>query len=232
VAAPDDDALTPSDFPAVAEAAPLVLIVEDRRQTAEQLYREIAACRDLRVAGPVDCVAAGLDALARLRPRIVLTDLGLPDGSGLAIVRAVAQADWDCEAIVISVFGEETNVVEAIRAGARGYVLKFEVLDRAVEVVRTVLGGGSPISPQVARHLLNLIERPPICPADTTPGALTPREREILALVARGYKREEVAARLAISVSTVGSHINAIYRKLEVRSNIEAVAIAGRLGLL
>lgn len=212
-------------------AAPLVLIVEDRPQTAEQLRREIAACRDLRAAGPVDCVAAGLEALVQLRPRIVLTDLGLPDGSGLEIVRAVARADWDCETIVISVFGEEANVVEAIRAGARGYVLKFEALDRAVEVVRTVLDGGSPISPQVARHLLNLVERHPATPSAEL-GGLTPREREILALVARGYRREEVAGRLDISVSTVGSHINAIYRKLEVRSNIEAVAMAGRLGLL
>lgn len=168
----------------------------------------------------------------RLRPRIVLTDLGLPDGSGLEIVRAAAAAEWECETIVISVFGEETNVVEAIRAGARGYVLKFEALDRAVEVVRTVLGGGSPISPQVARHLLTLVERTPVSASGNTACELTPRECEILALVARGYKREEVAARLSISVSTVGSHINAIYRKLEVRSNIEAVAIAGRLGLL
>lgn len=218
--------------PDTPDAAPLVLIVEDRPQTAEQLRREIAACRDLRTTAPADCVAAGLDALERLRPRIVLTDLGLPDGSGLEIVRAVARADWDCESIVVSVFGEESRVVEAIRSGARGYVLKFEALDRAVEVVRTVLNGGSPISPQVARHLLNLVEKPAASPGAATQGELTPREREILSLVARGYKREEVAGRLDISVSTVGSHINAIYRKLEVRSNIEAVAIAGRLGLL
>lgn len=224
--------MTSNNAPLSDAGPPLVLIVEDRHQTAEQLRREISDCEDLRAAPPVDCVEAGLEALARLRPRIVLTDLGLPDGSGLEIVRAVAKADWPCEAIVISVFGEERNVVEAIRAGARGYVLKFEVLDRAVEVVHTVLSGGSPLSPQVARHLLTLVERAPAPPKNGGASELTPRECEILALVARGYKREEVAARLSISVSTVGSHINAIYRKLEVRSNIEAVARAGRLGLL
>jgi DNA-binding NarL/FixJ family response regulator len=217
---------------AARKTAPLVLIVEDRSQTADQMRREIEASRDLRVAAPTDCVADGLEALARLRPRIVLTDLGLPDGSGLEIVRAVARADWECEAIVISIFGEERNVVEAIQAGARGYVLKFEALDRAVEVVRTVLDGGSPISPQVARHLLAMVGQAPVVQAGVSHGDLTPREREILALIARGYKRDEVATRLDISVSTVGTHINAIYRKLEVRSNIEAVAIAGRLGLL
>lgn len=209
-----------------------VLIVEDRPQTAEQLRREIAACPDLCAAGVAYGVEEGLEALERLRPRIVLSDLGLPDGSGLEIVRAVARADWPCEVIVVSVFGEERNVVDAIRAGARGYMLKFEALDRAVEVVQTVLAGGSPISPQVARHLLALVDRVPQDDVNGDAPDLTPRELEILRLVARGYKRDEVAQRLSISISTVGSHINAIYRKLEVRSNIEAVALAGRLGLL
>lgn len=213
-------------------AIPLVLIVEDRQKTAEQMRLQIAACPDLDVAPVACCVSEGLERLAGLRPRIVLTDLGLPDGSGLEVVRAVASADWPCEAIVISVFGEERNVVEAIRNGARGYVLKFEALDRTVDVVRTVLAGGSPISPQVARHLLSLVERDPVARSDDAAPDLTRRELEILRMVARGYKRDEVGARLDISVSTVGTHINAIYRKLEVRSNIEAVAIAGRLGLL
>jgi len=210
---------------------PLVLIVEDRRKTAEQLFQQLAVCTDLRVATPAYSVDEGLEALARERPRIVLTDMGLPDGSGLEIVRAVTAADWECESIVVSVFGDETHVIDAIRLGARGYVLKFEALDRAAEVVRNVLAGGSPISPQVARHLLTLIEKSP-GQAEGTPQPLTPRELEILRLVSRGYKRDEVAARLSISVSTVGSHINAIYRKLEVRSNIEAVSIAARLGML
>jgi DNA-binding NarL/FixJ family response regulator len=208
-----------------------VLIVEDSHQTAEQLRCELAACPELDVAAPVGCVADGLQALARLRPRLVLTDLGLPDGSGHEIVRAVAAADWPCEAIVISVFGEEGNVIEAIRAGARGYVLKFEAIDRAAEVVRTVLAGGSPISPQVARHLLTLLLERARGADDALP-TLTTRELEILRLISRGYKREEVAAQLGITVSTVGSHINTIYRKLDVRSNIEAVALAGRIGLL
>jgi DNA-binding NarL/FixJ family response regulator len=204
--------------------------VEDRPQTAEQLERALAECRGVAVAGRVDCVADALEALPAMRPRIVLTDLGLPDGSGLEVVRASVAADWSCEAIVVSVTGDETAVVEAIRAGARGYVLKFEAMDNAAEIVRTVLAGGSPISPQVARHILAQLESP----VAAAPGAaeLTRRELEILRLVGRGYKREEVAGRLSISVSTVGTHIHSIYRKLQVRSNIEAVAIAGRMGLL
>ncbi|MFP7674915.1 LuxR C-terminal-related transcriptional regulator [Marivita sp. S0852] len=212
---------------------PLILVVEDRERTAEQIIRQIDISSSLRALPPAYCVADGLKALEQLRPRIVLTDMGLPDGSGLEIVRAVTAADWECQSIVISVMGEEQQVIDAIRLGARGYMLKFEALDRTVEVVHTVLEGGSPVSPQVARHLLALLERAPGTETETaSAAALTKRELEILRLVSRGYKREEVAARLGISVSTVGTHINAIYRKLEVRSNIEAVAIAGRLGLL
>ncbi|MCL3883283.1 response regulator transcription factor [Marivita sp. GX14005] len=218
--------------PGTSGAVPLILIVEDRERTAEQIYRQIEGSGDMAVAPPARGVAEGLEALARLRPRVVLTDMGLPDGSGLEIVRAVAAADWDCESIVISVIGEEQQVVDAIRLGARGYVLKFEALDRTAEVVRTVLAGGSPVSPQVARHLLALVERAPGTRPEGEVPDLTRRELEILRLVSRGYKREEVAGRLGISVSTVGTHINAIYRKLEVRSNIEAVTIAARLGLL
>ncbi|QYX55974.1 response regulator transcription factor [Roseovarius sp. SCSIO 43702] len=221
-----------NDASSSPDAVASVLIVEDRHQTAEQLRREIAASPRLRVAGVAHSVEDGLEALHRLRPRIVLSDLGLPDGSGLEIVRAVAKADWPCETIVVSVFGEERNVVDAICAGARGYMLKFEALDRAAEVVRTVLAGGSPISPQVARHLLTMVDRVQPEAAGGDAPELTPRELEILRLVARGYKREEVGQRLSISISTVGTHINAIYRKLEARSNIEAVAIAARFGLL
>jgi DNA-binding NarL/FixJ family response regulator len=209
---------------------PRVMIVEDRRQTAEQLWRSLGAEPGLEVAPPVDCVADALEALPRLRPRIVVTDIGLPDGSGLEVVRACADAPWPCEAIVVSVVADGATVVDAIRAGARGYVLKFEALDGAGGIVRTVLAGGSPISPQVARHILTQLDRSaPLLPEGAE---LTRREAEILGLVARGYRREEVAARLAISVSTVGTHINSIYRKLRVRSNIEAVAVAGRMGLL
>lgn len=223
--------MPPAEEPALQSTSPpLVLVVEDRQQTAERLVEALEAEPGIAVAPPAGSVADALAAIDALRPRIVLTDLGLPDGSGLEVVRVCAAADWPCEAIVVSVMGDGQTVTDAVRLGARGYVLKFEALERVGEVVRTVLSGGSPISPQVARHLLSQLEAPTgITPRDA---GLTPREVEILRLVARGYKREEVARRLSISVSTVGTHVNSIYRKLEVRSNIEAVAIAGRMGLL
>lgn len=206
-----------------------VLIIEDRPEIAERLQHAIDTTEGITLVGVAGTLDQGLQMLFDLRPRIVLVDLGLPDGSG---VEAVAKADWPVDASVISIFGDEARVVQALRAGAKGYLLKGGDLSRVGADIHTVVEGGSPISPAIARHVLNLLS---ISLPDTLLQphmALTKREIEILRAVSRGYKRSEIGTQLGISAGTVGNHITSIYRKLEVRSNIEAVAHATRIGVL
>ncbi|MHA3916367.1 LuxR C-terminal-related transcriptional regulator [Halovulum sp. GXIMD14793] len=207
-----------------------VLIIEDRPDIAARLAEAIIATDGIVLAGHAVTLDQGLNMLFDLRPHIVLVDIGLPDGSGLEAVRACAQADWRVEAMVVSIFGDETRVVEAIQAGAKGYILKGAGLDLIGANILTVLEGGSPISPSIARHLLSIIKQSDA--STLVPSPLTERETEILRAVARGYKRHEIAAQLEISAGTVGNHITNIYRKLEVGSNMEAVARASKIGVL
>lgn len=208
-----------------------ILIIEDRAEIAARLSKVVSKDERLEVIGVASSLAEGLKILTENKPRVVLIDLGLPDGSGVEIIHAITQVDWDCDALVISIFGDEARVVDAIQAGAKGYVLKSAGLEDISNDILTVIAGGSPISPSIAKHLLNLIKLQPT----STNGAkfeLTTREIEILGSVAQGYKRREIGEQLNISTGTVGNHINSIYRKLNVGSNIQAVVQATKLGLL
>lgn len=209
-----------------------VLIIEDRPDIADNLRAAVSATDGIHVVGVAGDLDRGLQLLFELRPRVVLVDIGLPDGSGVEAVRAAAGADWQVDALVISIFGDESRVIEAIRAGAKGYVLKSGDLGGIGADIMSVLEGGSPISPAIARHLLAVLNDTSNAPAVEDTPSLTTRETEILRGVSRGYKRHEIAAQLGIAPGTVGNHITNIYRKLEVSSNIEAVAIASKIGVL
>jgi DNA-binding NarL/FixJ family response regulator len=207
-----------------------VLIIEDRMDIAARLETAVRETAGLTLTGTALTLDHGLSLLFDLRPRIVLVDIGLPDGSGIDAVRACGQADWKVDAIIVSIFGDEDRVVDAIRAGAKGYLLKGAGLTQIGDDILSVLEGGSPISPAIARHLLTMVKTSPSDGQAASP--LTERETEILRAVSRGYKRTEIAAQLGISAGTVGNHITSIYRKLEVGSNIEAVARASTIGFL
>lgn len=209
-----------------------VLIVEDRPEIAARLQRAVNEDASLICTGIAATVDQGLTLLFDSKPRVVLVDLGLPDGSGIEIVRALAQADWTVDALVVSIFGDEERVVDAIKAGARGYVLKGGDLGTIAQDIVSLIEGGSPISPAIARHVLNMLSEGMDAKSDNSDTSLTQREIEVLRAVARGYKRREIGEMLGISAGTVGNHITSIYRKLEVRTNIEAVARAARIGVL
>lgn len=170
--------------------------------------------------------------LAKHRPRVVLTDLGLPDGNGLEVVKAAAAANWECDCLVISVFGDEARILASIRAGAKGYILKNSPDENIPRDTLSVINGGSPISPKIARHLIAQLAPQQTIGAQEPQVELTPRELEILTAISKGYKRHEIAGSLGIAVGTVGNHINNIYKKLEVNSGIEAVSEANTLGIL
>ena len=158
-----------------------VLIVEDRHEIALRLKAAIEKTPELTVCAVADDVDGGLNQLFEHKPRIVLVDLGLPDGSGIEVIKAVVAANWTCEALVVSIFGDEASVIEALRSGARGYVLKSGSLASIGNDVLSVIEGGSPISPQIARHLLTMVSSGAAGSPEGSPLIdLTGRETEIL----------------------------------------------------
>lgn len=210
-----------------------ILIVEDKEAIARRLTKLIDADPAYEVVATAADIATGKQHLAALKPSVVLVDLGLPDGSGLEIIKACKRASWECRSLVLSVFGDEERVISAIRHGASGYLQKGTSPDEILRGIKSVLQGGAPISPQIARHLLQELTKPAATSELAANAvALTPRELDVLQGLSLGYKRKEVAEKYGISVGTVSNHINNIFRKLEVNSNHGAVAKASQMGLL
>lgn len=210
-----------------------VLIVEDRNHTAAILRKNVNSDPTLNVCAIAFNVETGCQFLEKFKPRVVLVDLGLPDGSGIEVIEAASKCDWECDCFVISIFGDEGRVFEALQAGAKGYIQKNDSAANIAASINDLIQGGSPMSPKIARLLLSKVHsatvKKPVFDGDC---ALSSRELEVIDLVAKGYKRKEVADQLSITVGTVGNHIHRIYSKLGVNSNTEAIVAATRKGLL
>lgn len=215
-----------------------VLVVEDDALTRRSLCLAIESEPTLRLAAEFDSVATTLAWLETESADLLLTDLGLPDGSGIEIIRACVQRYPDCDIMVITMSSDEDNILASIEAGAGGYVLKDA---GRVDIVRALLdlhAGGSPISPLIARKVLERMRDSKTTvsadkAAEEMPASiLTKREAAILNLIARGDSYGEVARLLSVSVGTVQTHVKNIYGKLSVHSRGQAVFEAQRRGLL
>jgi DNA-binding NarL/FixJ family response regulator len=213
-----------------------VLLVEDDEHTRERLARVIEGHPQLALLAAVDCCEAARRILAVQHPRVLLTDLGLPDGNGIELIREVQASRLPTEVMVITVFGDEQHVISAIEAGASGYLLKDGGADYIGQSIMQMLAGGSPISPAIARHVLRRFQNPPMPSPEPREVAdvprLTGREQEVLRLIAKGFSYGEIAKMLNVSSHTITTHIKNIYQKLSVRSRSEAVFEAVQMGLL
>ncbi len=223
-----------------------VLVVEDDAQMRDFFAASVSRCAGLQLAGAVGSVGearAWLDNDANMVD-VLLTDLGLPDGSGLEVIRHATRLHPRCEPLVISLFGDEDNVLASIEAGALGYIHKDSAPDDIAQTILEMKDGASPISPMIARKVLAKYAsraRPgeaaaapePVAPKPLAEGPLlSPREHEVLMLIARGFSYAEIARLQSVSVHTVQTHIKNLYSKLSVHSKNEAVFEASRLGLL
>ena len=213
------------------------LIVEDdagMRATLADAAGSIAACVPVVCAGTL---AEGLDALAKARPRLLLVDLGLPDGNGVELIRRGAALDPAPNILVVSVLGDEQHVVGALAAGANGYLLKGDTQPALCRAIEQVLAGDAPISPAIAVHVLRRLrgQQPGVAStssAEAADAALSPREIEILELASKGLPHAEIGSLLGLRYSTVVSYVREIYRKLAVHSRAQALFEARQLGLL
>lgn len=215
-----------------------VLIVEDDAEILLKLRDTINAHVSFEVVSAVTHFAQGQRALAELQPDILLTDLGLPDGSGLDIIKSIRSLRLDCEALVVSGFQDERLVFQALEAGAKGYILKHDENQKITDAMLTMLKGGAPISPVIARLMLQKFQTSPVeatLPEALSQGlveVLTERQINILKLVSQGFSSKEIAEKLEITYYTVTTHIKNIYHKLQVNSRTEALHEALKLGLL
>ncbi|WP_451976548.1 response regulator [Azospirillum endophyticum] len=203
-----------------------VLLVEDDAPTRDFLAASLAAGEGIVLQASAGTLAEARAALERGRPRVLVTDLKLPDGHGSDLIREVRQRMPETEIMVISVLGDELSVMQAVRAGASGYILKDARPIDLIAAVRDLTNGRSPISASIARHIIRQTQAALPAAADEPVPVLTPREMDILWGIAKGFTYNDIAGRLGISRQTVPSHIKNIYRKLEVNSRSEAVYTA------
>lgn len=219
-----------------------VLVVEDDQWVRSDLVQQIKADTRLVLRAALATRQSALEWIGRQTKAVdvLLCDLGLPDGSGLDVIRVASSTMPQCETMVISMFGDLDNVLSSIEAGAVGYIHKDADWQHVTQSIVEMKAGASPMSPMIARGVLTRFRQSARTASQTvaaTPvvpqaSPLTPKEAAILELVARGFLFSEIAELEKISVLTVRTHIKNLYRKLAVHSKNEAVFEASRLGIL
>ena len=208
-------------------------ILEDDHDMRPWLAEVVGEADGLELAWTAECLADAFSAVESApAPDLCLVDLQLPDGHGTSFIRSLRSGARRTKALVLTSLADRRSVVGAFEAGASGYLLKDTPADRIRDDIRAVAGGGTPISSQAATHLIGMLGlAKPEAPEAESSG-LTPREREMLTLFAKGMSYRETAELMEVSTHTVQTHVKSVYRKLAVHSKSEAVFEALQNGWL
>lgn len=216
-----------------------IALVEDDIHFQQAIREAIEGAPDMVLLSVSSTRAQGLRALESEPADVLLVDLGLPDGSGIDVIRAACVKWPHCSIMVCTAFGDELHVMQSLEAGAAGYLLKDSAPRSMVDEIRSLSAGGSPISPLIARQILMRFVRTdkaastPASTATAKPrAALSPREQEVLEFITKGFTADEIAALMALSRHTVLTFVRRIYGKLKVTSKAEAIYEARQQGLL
>ena len=204
-----------------------ILLADDQPLVRSGLRRIIDADATLTVAGEAVDGSEALAQFATLHPDVVLMDVRMPIMDGIEATRRIRQADSQARVIILTTFGLDEYVIEALRAGASAFVLKEAPPERILTAIREVAAGRALIDPAVTQTVIDQLGLRPARPElSARIDDLTPREREVLVLVARGHSNAEIAATLVISEGTTKTHVAHILSKLRVRDRAQAIVLA------
>jgi DNA-binding NarL/FixJ family response regulator len=206
----------------------------DDQELVRSGLRGLLEARGLDVVGEAGDGRAAVALAHKLHPDVLVMDIRMPVLDGISATRELTSSGSATRVLVLTTYDLDRYVYDALRAGAAGFLLKASPPDRLAEAVRVVAAGEALLAPSLTRRLIAAhISRPP--PLDGAPPALvdlTEREREVLALVARGLSNDEIAARLVVSPATVKTHVNRVLSKRQLRSRAQAVVLAYETGLV
>ncbi len=206
-----------------------VLVVEDRKRILRNQLKLLKVHKKIEVVGTADNGPTAVEKTVALSPDVLLLDIGLPGFDGIEVTRRVKKKAPKTEVLIFTIFDEEDKVMAAIKAGASGYLLKGAKTEKIVEAIEDVFRGGSVIQANLARRLLRHFQQDKEIIEEVQ---LTTREQEILQIIAKGMSNREVAGVLGLSRSTVRTHLEHIYEKLDVSNRTEAVTEGLKQGLI
>lgn len=212
-----------------------IIVLESDESVLMRIEHVLSDVSDIHIIGKASTKRQAQELMAQFPFQMLVTDLSLPDGLSLELIRQCAAAHPDCDIMLLINSGDNPHIVSAIESGAKGYVIKDELEKNLIAAVRLLQAGGSPVSPGVAKSVLRAL-RTQVTQVTTvnqvtTPNPLSERETEILNLLAKGMSFNEIGEILTISPHTVTAHVKKIYRKLQVHSRGEAVYEAAQMGL-
>ena len=236
----DPTPVAPPAAPAPEATKIKVFVVEDQTKILKNQLKLLEGSPDLQIVGTALSGETAVEEVLRIKPNVLLLDLGLPRMSGIDVTREVKAKCPEIEILIFTIFDEEEKVLDAVKAGASGYLLKGTPADRIIEAIKEVSVGGTVIQPSLARRLLRHFRVPEAPGAEVPPAPvgepevkpLSEREKEILQLIAKGVSNSEAARMLNVSKATIRTHLEHIYRKLEVTNRVEAVTEGIRKGLI
>lgn len=212
----------PPSFSLVPASPITLLLIDDHFVVRSGIVASLELEDDLKVVGQADRGEEAVALFAKLKPQVILMDLQLPGLSGIEATAALVREHPQARVLIFSTFARDDEIHSALRAGALGYLQKSSSRDDLLKAIRTVAEGGQSLPPEIAQRLKERQLEPEI----------TPREREILALITRGNANKEIAANLGISEDTVKQHVSRILVKLKVNDRAQATAEAIRRGLV
>lgn len=210
-----------------------VLIADDQALLRTGFRVILEAEPDLEVVGEAKDGREAIEAAATLRPEVVLMDIRMPNLDGIEATRRLVQGQNAPRILILTTFDIDEYVYEALRAGASGFLLKDAGADELLQGVRVIAAGEALLSPSITRRLIaDFARRPPSCEQPAALADLTPRELEVLRLIARGLSNREIAGQLVIGDATVKTHVGRIFAKLELHDRAQAVVLAYESGLI
>jgi DNA-binding NarL/FixJ family response regulator len=198
-----------------------ILIYEDNTILRESLSSLVASHESFNLVGAYSHVMNAIPEITELKPEVILMDIDMPGMTGIQAVRQIRKQDHEVAIVMLTVFDDNTHVFEALEAGASGYLLKKHISTKLFDAIQDVLQGGAPMSPNIARMVIESMQR-----HTAKDYQLTVREKEILSSLSQGNSYKMIAAQFDISIDTVRTHIKKIYEKLQVHSQTEAVSKA------